>query len=75
MSGVVKGMSAVAGLAVTVTAEAEEWPFVTLGAFQERAKNARTLSGAVFLSVNPLVKMAQLDKWESYVQSSANSWM
>jgi hypothetical protein len=68
-------MAAVAGLAITVTAEAEEWPFATIEGFQERANNARSLSGAIYVSVNPLVKVGQLDRWESYVQSSANSWM
>jgi hypothetical protein len=68
-------MAAVAGFAVTATAEVENWPYATLNAFQERAKSARNLSGANFLSINPLVTVAQLDSWESYVQSSANSWM
>jgi hypothetical protein len=69
-------MSAVAGLAVTVTAEAQEWPYVTLDAFQRQASNARFLSGTTYLSMNPIVKKDELVAWESFVQqSSANSWM
>jgi phage-related protein len=74
-SDIVQRMSAVAGLAVTVTAEAEKWPYVTLDAFAQRATNARFLSGTNFLSINPIVASEQLVEWESYVQSSANSWM
>lgn len=68
-------MSAVAGLAATLSVDGKDWPFVTEEAFQMRANNAGVHSGALFLSINPIVRAADLDAWESYVQSPANSWM
>lgn len=70
-------MSAVAGLAVAVSAEANStFPFVTLDAFQERATNARFLSGLTYLTINHIVRGAEeLAEWERYVQSDVNSWM
>jgi hypothetical protein len=74
-SDIVQRMSVLAGLAVTIAAEAETWPYVTLDAFAERATNARFLSGMNFLSLNPIVASEEIIEWELYVQSSANSWM
>ena len=68
-------MAAVAGLAVTASIEAEGWPFVTLGAFHQQANNVQYLAGSIYLTLNPIVQVANLDAWESYVQSPANSWM
>jgi uncharacterized alpha-E superfamily protein len=68
-------MAAVAGLAVTASIEAEGWPFVTLGAFQQQAKNVQYIAGSIYLTLNPIVQAADLNAWESYVQSPANSWM
>jgi len=86
---ILKEVSAVSGLAVSATAHAESihqlfdgktqipaaWPFVTLPYFQERAGNVRYLSGAIYVSINPIVTTEQLPFWESYVQSDANQWM
>ena len=74
-SDIVNRMSVVAGLAATISAEADGWPFVTLSAFQRRAKNVQFTSKAIYLTLNPIVQAADLDEWESYVQSPANSWM
>lgn len=52
-----------------------EWPFVTLPNFQERAGNVRSISGAIYVSINPIVSIEQLPFWEDYVQSEASSWM
>ncbi len=52
-----------------------DWPFVTLSNFQERAGNVRTISGAIYVSVNPIVEANQLPFWEEYVRGNANSWM
>ena len=70
-------MSAVAGLAavVSVSVETQGWPFVTLNAFRMLANNARLHSGAIYITMNPIVQAADLAAWESYVQSPANSWM
>ena len=68
-------MSAVAGFAVTISTEAETWPFVTLSDYRKRAKNVQFLSGCIYLTMNPIVQAADLAAWESYVLSPANSWM
>jgi len=68
-------MAAVAGLAATVSADAEAWPFVTLDSFQMRARNVEFLSGAHYIALNPIVKAADLSAWESYVASPVNRWM
>lgn len=74
-------MSAVSGIAVSVTADTlkanatESWPFVTMSNFQERAGSARKLSGAIYVSVNPIVQSDQLSKWERYIQTDVNDWM
>jgi hypothetical protein len=79
MQEIVVEISAVAGLAVIATADAQErgdeWPFVTISAFQEKANNARDLSGAIYLSLNPIVQPDQFLEWEKYVLSDVNSWM
>lgn len=72
-------ISAVSGLAVAASAESNEtsleWPFLTLSNFQERARNAKTLSGAIYVSINPVVTSDNLDEWENYVRGPANQWM
>jgi hypothetical protein len=75
LSDVVDRMSSVAGLAATLSVDGKGWPFVTEDAFPMRANNARLHSGALYLSINPIVRATDLDSWESYVQSPANSWM
>ena len=68
-------MSAVAGFAVSISAEAETWPFVTLNDFRKRAKHVQFLSGCIYLTMNPIVQAVDLAAWESYVISPENSWM
>jgi hypothetical protein len=86
-------MSAVSGLAVAATTDAEEqkkllvlsqdsaiigranWPFVTMPRFQERAGNVRALSGAIHVSINPIVHPDQVAEWEAYAHGEANMWM
>ena len=76
---VVVEMSSVSALAVAATADSigsnKTWPLFTMTNFQERAANARTQSGAIFVSINPLVEKDALSAWERYVLSDANSWM
>ncbi len=88
---VTKSISAIAGLAVTVTVDAHNkvgnastvdtenlfsgWPFITIDAFQERATNARAQAGSIFVSLNPIVESDQLSAWEKYLQSDVNTWM
>lgn len=52
-----------------------DWPFVTLQNFQERVGNVRSLSGAIYVSINPIVDANQLPFWEDYVRGDAASWM
>ena len=72
---IIESMSAVAGFAVTISVEAEVWPFVTLDSFHMQARNVAFLSGADYITLNPLVQAADLAAWESYVLSPANAWM
>jgi hypothetical protein len=76
---IVKTMGAISGLGVAITAHSQnaqsEWPFVTLSNFQERAGNARTLSGTLYVSINPIVDTKdELDKWEEYILGESNQW-
>mmetsp|Transcript_18031 Transcript_18031/g.27936 ORF Transcript_18031/g.27936 Transcript_18031/m.27936 type:complete len:1210 (-) Transcript_18031:105-3734(-) len=72
-------IAAVSGMAVAASGEVlgqkEQWPFVTIPNFQERAGNARTLSGAIYLSINPVVATDQLPDWEKYIRGQVNSWI
>jgi hypothetical protein len=44
-----------------------DWPFVTLSSFQERSATARSLSGALFVSLNPVVKDTDRAEWEKFL--------
>lgn len=88
---VTDAIAAFSGIAITATVDAQnqanvnasssdnertpQWPFVTMDAFQERARNARAEAGSIFVSLNPIVHFDQLNEWEKYVQSDVNSWM
>jgi hypothetical protein len=76
---IVKVMGAISGIGVAAEAHSQnaksEWPFVTLSNFQERAGNARTLSGTLYVSINPIVDTKEeLVKWEEYVLGENNQW-
>jgi hypothetical protein len=76
---VVKEMGAISGLGIAASSHGfrtkNEWPFVTLSDFQQRAGNARTLSGTLYVSINPIVDTKEtLDKWEEYVLGENNYW-
>jgi hypothetical protein len=82
-------MAAVSGLAVAATADTQAtraqgvdaeddllWPLFTMTSFQERAANAKAQSGAIYVSINPIVDVGDLSKWERYILSDdANYWM
>jgi hypothetical protein len=78
---IVKTMGAISGIGVAISAHSqndpsEKWPFVTLPNFQERAGNARTLSGTLHVSISPIIDTKEeLDRWEEYVLGKDNSWM
>lgn len=82
LEAIIVDLSAVSGLAVMATSEARNrttsgtsWPFVKLDDFLEKATNARSLSGALYVSINPIVESEDLIAWERYVLSHANTWM
>jgi hypothetical protein len=52
------------------------WPFVTLTAFEKHASVARLISGALYVSMEPLVSNNDRDDWEVYVTKDKNKkWM
>jgi hypothetical protein len=72
-------MAAISGLGVAASAHSldqkTEWPLATLSNFQQRAGNARALSGVLYVSINPLVTEEQLPAWEEYVNGPDSHWM
>jgi hypothetical protein len=64
-------MGAISSVGVAATAHGIDhhraWPFVTLSYFQERAATARSLSGALSISINPLVTEVDRSEWEKHV--------
>jgi len=75
---IVYEMGAISGLGVANSAHSvdhkSEWPFVTLSNFQQRAGNARHLSGALMVSISPLVQSHQLQEWDDFVNDPANNY-
>jgi len=71
-------VAALSSLCVAVTAlgtdQAQEWPFVTLSNFQQRASIARSQSGALDIQISPLVLDAERADWENYTLNE-NEWM
>ena len=77
--GILTQMGAISGLGIGYTARSidynDQWPFVTLSHFQERAGNARTLSQTLYVSLNPVVTREDRQAWEEYVLGPDNYWM
>jgi hypothetical protein len=81
---VIEKLSVVSALAVVNDGEEDSlvnelrganWPFRTLHNFKERAANARYLSGALSISVCPLVNVENREQWELYVNGPESAWM
>jgi hypothetical protein len=51
------------------------WPFHTMSSFQQRAATARQESGALFISINPIVTDDDRYGWEEYVARNNEKWM
>jgi hypothetical protein len=72
---VTQKMGAISSVGVAAIAHGvdhkRDWPFLTLSSFQERSATARSLSGALFVSINPLVKETERDEWEKFVVKEA----
>lgn len=66
-------MGAAASLTVAEVAygqdTAKTWPFVTLSSFQQRAATVKTLSGALFIGMNPIVDLSLRQKWQFYTNN------
>jgi len=71
-------IAAIAALGVTITASALEtnstWPFVTVNRFQERSASVRSLSGALFLTLAPIVTDENRAAWEEYAVNNSH-WL
>jgi hypothetical protein len=52
-----------------------KWPFHTISSFQQRAATARLVSGALFVSINPIVTDFDRLKWEEHVANTSGDWM
>jgi hypothetical protein len=81
LADVIIQMAAIGGLSAMASAGAKNdngdaaWPLVTLNAFQTRGNNARFLSGAIYVSICPVVRTENILEWEQYIVSDVNSWM
>jgi hypothetical protein len=49
--------------------DGEDWPFLTISNFQQRAATARAQSKALSIQINPRVTLEQREEWEQFVQS------
>ena len=74
-----KTMTGISGLAVADTAHSVdhsiEYPAMTMTNFQEKAGNARELSGNLYVSISSVVTKEQLPDWEIFVNGVDNEWM
>ncbi|CAB9503263.1 Receptor-type guanylate cyclase gcy [Seminavis robusta] len=72
-------MGSISTLGVAFTAYSvnfgDNWPFIALPNFQQRAGNARHMSGALFVGVAPVVTRENFDAWDEYVTSEDNRWI
>jgi len=71
-------IAALASIAVAVIANSldlqQDWPFVTISNFQQRAATARSQSGALNLMLVPLVDTVERAQWQQFVQNQS-SWL
>ena len=70
-------LGAVSSLTVAATAHGidndNNWPYMTLSWFQHRALTTRSLSGALLVTLNPLVTQDQRADWEDYSFNSEDA--
>jgi hypothetical protein len=52
----------------------DRWPFVTLTSFPERSASAKVLSGALFVSTNPVVTDIDRFQFEEYAALNEHHW-
>lgn len=72
-------LAAISSLAVAAIAHgvdhSKPWPFVPLSSFQQRSTTVRKLSGAFFLSINPIVSNRNRQRWEEYIVGEGGEWI
>jgi len=77
--GVFTQIGAISALAADASAQSVDqnstWPFQTLSNFHARGANARSMSGALSVSLNHMVNESDRLLWESYVLGSASHWV
>ena len=78
--GIVGGnLGAISSMGVATIAHGVDhvrtWPRVTLSSFQQRARTAKSLSGALFVGLAPYVKAEDRRDWEEYVVSDDAYWV
>jgi len=70
-------MGAAGSLVVAMIAEGlakgNEWPFVTLSSFQERAITIMRLSGSLYIGMLPVVLQKNREQWEWYSTRSPDA--
>lgn len=80
LSGVFHKITSINSVGVAATAfgldhSDEKWPFHTMTSFQQQASTARLVSGALYISVNPVVTDIKRDAWEEYSARDSDQWM
>jgi hypothetical protein len=68
------------GMAATIQGMNEDlnttyWPFVTLPSFEQRVASAKASSGALLMSLMPIVSENDRDEWEFYSVEKGTTWM
>jgi hypothetical protein len=71
----VEGLKGTTSTAATATVTTPNWPFVTLPNFHQRAATTRHLSGALFVSIAPLVATSERVRWEEDYAPTNKAWM
>lgn len=70
-------MGAAGSFVVAITSEAlatgQQWPFVTLSAFQEKTTTIKDLSGSLYIGRNPVIPHRLRIEWEQYT-SYTTDW-
>ena len=72
-------LGSVASVGVSITTHSinngQTFPFVTLPNFENRAGNARHMSGALFVGIAPIVTRDNFEAWDEYIMGESNFWM
>jgi hypothetical protein len=78
--GILDHMGSISALGLTVTVHDSStdhpvrWPFVTFSLFPERAASVQAISGAWFVSINPLITEEDRRQFETYAAMNKQIW-